>query len=303
MGAGTEALVDAPVAERPLTPAPTPTSTSAWVRAGRPVIDHLAADLAGTDIRVALTDARHATDRRAPEPSIGVRVPITDPSSGRAVGTLDLFSPTAGANPLMLPLATRAAREIEQRLIEDAGLDERLVLHRFLRSRRGARGPFVLVTERRIITNAAADRLVAAEDEAVLRAAAHQLRTGRAGDVLTLALGGGPITARAEPVLDDESVAGTVLRLAPIARGRGGGRGRGPVGARPRYGWDSLTDTERSVTQLVAEGLTNRQAAERLFLSRHTVDFHLRSIYRKLEVESRVELTRLVLTQPAPDEG
>ncbi|HMG44312.1 MAG TPA: LuxR C-terminal-related transcriptional regulator [Acidimicrobiales bacterium] len=264
---------------------------SAWARAGRSVVDHLAADLAGTGIRVALTDADHGTDRRAPEPWIGVRVPITDPTSGRAIGALDLTSPTAGANPLMLPLATRAAREIEQCLLEDAGLDERLVLHRFLKCRRGAKGPFVLVTNRRIITNAAADRLIAPDDEAVLRDAARRLRAGQAGDVLTLALSGGAVTARAEPVVDDGSPAGIVLRLAPIARAA--------VGPRPRWGWESLTDTERSVSLLVAEGLTNRQAAERLFLSRHTVDFHLRSIFRKLGVECRVDLTRLVLLSPS----
>ena len=65
-------------------------------------------------------------------------------------------------------------------------------------------------------------------------------------------------------------------------------------------GWTSLTDTERSVAHVVAEGLTNREAAERLFLSPHTVDFHLRSIFRKLGTNSRVHLTRLViLTQYA----
>ena len=64
---------------------------------------------------------------------------------------------------------------------------------------------------------------------------------------------------------------------------------------RPASGWDSLTDSERRVADTVAEGLTNREAAERLFLSRHTVDFHLRQIFLKLGIRSRVELTRLVL--------
>ena len=58
-------------------------------------------------------------------------------------------------------------------------------------------------------------------------------------------------------------------------------------------GWDSLTDGEQRVVALVAEGLTNREAAARAFLSRHTVDFHLRQIFRKLNVSSRVELVRL----------
>jgi DNA-binding CsgD family transcriptional regulator len=69
--------------------------------------------------------------------------------------------------------------------------------------------------------------------------------------------------------------------------------------SRPVSGWGSLTDTEVSVASLVAESLTNPQVAERMFLSRHTVDFHLRQIFRKLGIESRVALTRLVLEQQA----
>ncbi|MBV9449707.1 MAG: helix-turn-helix transcriptional regulator, partial [Streptosporangiaceae bacterium] len=62
---------------------------------------------------------------------------------------------------------------------------------------------------------------------------------------------------------------------------------------RPVQGWASLTDTERGIAELVAEGLTNRQAAERMFISAHTVAFHLRQIFRKLSIGSRVELARL----------
>jgi DNA-binding CsgD family transcriptional regulator len=64
---------------------------------------------------------------------------------------------------------------------------------------------------------------------------------------------------------------------------------RGP-GSRPVSGWASLTDAERRVARTVAEGGTNMEAAAILHLSRHTVDFHLRHIFRKLNVESRVEL-------------
>lgn len=68
-------------------------------------------------------------------------------------------------------------------------------------------------------------------------------------------------------------------------------------GRRPVTGWDSLTETERRVSRLIAQSLTNAQAAERMFLSRHTVDFHLRQIFRKLNVRSRVELTRVTIDQ------
>ncbi|MBV9872797.1 MAG: hypothetical protein JO214_19450 [Frankiaceae bacterium] len=62
---------------------------------------------------------------------------------------------------------------------------------------------------------------------------------------------------------------------------------------RPSFGWDSLTDTERRVVDVVVEGLTNRQAAAQLYLSPHTVAFHLRQVFRKLEISSRVQLARL----------
>nr|AHE14905.1 StaR-like transcriptional regulator [uncultured bacterium] len=53
-----------------------------------------------------------------------------------------------------------------------------------------------------------------------------------------------------------------------------------------------LTDTERKVAELVAEGMTNQQVARSMYISPHTVAFHLRQIYRKLQIHSRVELTR-----------
>lgn len=60
--------------------------------------------------------------------------------------------------------------------------------------------------------------------------------------------------------------------------------------ARARTGWDSLTVTERKVVDLVAQRLSNPEVAERLFISRHTVESHLKRIYRKLELSSRIEL-------------
>jgi DNA-binding CsgD family transcriptional regulator len=66
---------------------------------------------------------------------------------------------------------------------------------------------------------------------------------------------------------------------------------------RPEQGWASLTDSETAVAQLVADGLTNRDVAERLFVSPHTVSGHLRNIFLKLNVKSRVELARVVSGQ------
>jgi DNA-binding CsgD family transcriptional regulator len=69
---------------------------------------------------------------------------------------------------------------------------------------------------------------------------------------------------------------------------------------RPVSGWASLTDTERRVAEIVAEGLTNAQVGERMFVSRYTVDFHLRQVFRKLSIRSRVELARLALQRGEP---
>lgn len=64
---------------------------------------------------------------------------------------------------------------------------------------------------------------------------------------------------------------------------------------RPVDGWESLTDTERAVSELIAHGLTNRQVAGRMYISTHTVAHHLRQAFRKLSIGSRVELARIVV--------
>jgi DNA-binding CsgD family transcriptional regulator len=51
-----------------------------------------------------------------------------------------------------------------------------------------------------------------------------------------------------------------------------------------------LTPTQRRVAELVASGLTNREAADRLFMSPHTVEAHLSAIYRALDIGSRGQL-------------
>jgi DNA-binding CsgD family transcriptional regulator len=70
---------------------------------------------------------------------------------------------------------------------------------------------------------------------------------------------------------------------------------------RPAFGWGSLTDTERRVADLVAQGLSNRQVANRVFLSAHTVAFHLRHVFWKLGITSRVQLARIAGEQSTED--
>ena len=55
---------------------------------------------------------------------------------------------------------------------------------------------------------------------------------------------------------------------------------------------DDLTPRELQIASIIAEGVTTREAAARLFVSPRTVDAHLGHIYRKLGLSSRSQLTR-----------
>jgi DNA-binding CsgD family transcriptional regulator/tetratricopeptide (TPR) repeat protein len=81
-----------------------------------------------------------------------------------------------------------------------------------------------------------------------------------------------------------------VVRVEASLRALGAPRGRVGRRRRPETGWRSLTATETSVVQLVADGLRNRDIADRLFISRRTVETHLTHIFRKVQVSSRTEL-------------
>jgi DNA-binding CsgD family transcriptional regulator len=74
------------------------------------------------------------------------------------------------------------------------------------------------------------------------------------------------------------------------------------TGARPRRialsGVESLTPSERRVAELAAEGPTNREIAQALFVTQRTVEVHLTSIYRKLAISSRSQLAA-ALAEPA----
>jgi DNA-binding CsgD family transcriptional regulator/DNA-binding Lrp family transcriptional regulator len=80
-----------------------------------------------------------------------------------------------------------------------------------------------------------------------------------------------------------------------------GVRRRVAAAEKPATGWAAMTKSELAVAQLVADGLTNREVAERLFVSPHTVNTHLRQVFAKLQVHSRVDLTRLSTERNSED--
>jgi DNA-binding CsgD family transcriptional regulator len=134
--------------------------------------------------------------------------------------------------------------------------------------------------------------------EAVERAAASEDRLLEAAtrEDLGRALGG-----REEGVGQLEAAYDFYVRIGAhrdVARVRAALR---PLGIRKQQtgvtgaqrGWVSLTRAEQAVVDLVATGLTNREAASELFLSPDTINTHLRHAFAKLGIRSRVELARL----------
>jgi DNA-binding CsgD family transcriptional regulator len=77
-------------------------------------------------------------------------------------------------------------------------------------------------------------------------------------------------------------------------------RGRGKR-KRPTHGWKSLTPTEVRVTELVADGLTNRQIGQKLFISPRTIQTHLSHVFTKLGVSTRAELAANVAKHRPPE--
>jgi DNA-binding CsgD family transcriptional regulator len=225
-------------------------------------------------------------------------MPITDPRTGDLLGAVDLSSRVEDASPLMLPFARRVAWEIGQRLLEDTSEATRVLREHFVRERRRTKDPFVSVSQATMFANAAATRELQPGDHQLLwdwvarSIAGHQPVAG------ALFLTGGTWAVKSfEPIRDGGVIVGASLRLVPPSSAVAGG----PFGAgeRPRFGWASLTATELSIAELVAEGMTNREVAGKLYLSPHTVGFHMRQVFRKLEISSRVDLTRLIVERHA----
>ena len=97
---------------------------------------------------------------------------------------------------------------------------------------------------------------------------------------------------RTEELLGAEVFAAAWVKGAALDTGEAvayASRARGKR-KRPPSGWAGLTPTEEQVVALVAQGLTNPQVAERLFIARGTVKVHLTHVFTKLGVATRAEL-------------
>jgi DNA-binding CsgD family transcriptional regulator len=108
---------------------------------------------------------------------------------------------------------------------------------------------------------------------------------------------------RADEAVDQLNAAfDTYMRHEALADARRVGRELRRLGVerrivsqpRAKVGWDSLTDSELKVVNLIAQGATNRDVATQLHLSPHTVKTHVRNAFAKLGITSRAQLAQLM---------
>jgi DNA-binding CsgD family transcriptional regulator len=119
----------------------------------------------------------------------------------------------------------------------------------------------------------------------------HRVRAGRALD-------------EAWEIFTGMGAHGRAAAAQRLLRSSGAGQRRGErVTVRPSRGWESLTPAEQRVARLIADGHTNRSAAAELVVSVNTVATHVRAIFRKLDVKSRVQLAIAVRELPEPRTG
>jgi DNA-binding CsgD family transcriptional regulator len=112
---------------------------------------------------------------------------------------------------------------------------------------------------------------------------AHADRDGEAADQLNAAFD----TYMGHEALADARRVGRALRRLGVQR-------RIVSQPRAKAGWDSLTDSELKVVNLIAQGLPNRDVATQLHLSLHTVKNHVHNAFAKLGINSRAQLVQLM---------
>ena len=270
------------------------------------------ARLAAGDVPGALREAEdaaegadpHAGFHRAGQPGWCLGTALTAAgNAGRAVPLMrDAFGPgLAGVVPALRPAA--AADLIEAQLAAGDVAGARETLGSARAAARRAATPWAAA-----VAGSAAAAVLLAEGRADEAAA----EAGAAGQVAT----GAPLLASRARLLEGRALAAAGDRPAALEALAGAESALGAAGARRRHAEATrelrrlgrrvrrpaedaapdalgpLTAREREIAGLVAAGHTNREVAEQLVLSPKTIEAHLRNIYAKLGVRSRVELAR-----------
>jgi DNA-binding CsgD family transcriptional regulator len=107
------------------------------------------------------------------------------------------------------------------------------------------------------------------------------------------------LARRAATLAADSGAVTVTARLNGRLRALGVRLGSTAPRARPRFGWESLTDTERRIVDLVAAGTGGPDIARRLHLSPRTVQTHVSHALTKLGLSNRVELAAAAAARSA----
>jgi DNA-binding CsgD family transcriptional regulator len=200
-----------------------------------------------------------------------------------------------------------SAVNTEHRERSAATLADGLLFEDFMRARDKSRHAVVALNERLMIMNVAASEVLNPCEQPRLWKLAQDGALPGGPQIKDLPLSNGKsVMASHRPVVRDGTMVGILVQFSMPDDHPGGREGVDNAEAVPAN-WQGLTKTERQVAQVVACGLTNREAGRRIYMSPHTVDAHLRHIFRKLDINSRVELARIVgqlhRQLPRPESG
>ena len=136
---------------------------------------------------------------------------VRDPRTGRVLGVIDLTAMRRHFTPLMLVVGLQTVRTVEGRLFDEASLDERVLLSRFIKATRHTHRPAVAISHQVMIENASAADLLEVTDHAVLRQEVQRVRDDATPQDFTVLIeNGGGITGRVQPVLDGERFVGAL---------------------------------------------------------------------------------------------
>jgi DNA-binding CsgD family transcriptional regulator len=186
-----------------------------------------------------------------------VRLALAAGQAGRARDVAAAVTGVASRN--QVPWITAAALRCQGLAADDAGILQEAVSA-------CARGPRPL------------QLALTCEDAGA--AFARQGNVDRAGRLLDQAI----------TIYEGLGAARDLARADAALRHMGIRRGRRVTHSRAQSGWPSLTPSERAVVDLVAEGLSNPQIGQRLYVSRRTVQTHLGHVFAKLHITSRAQL-------------
>lgn len=147
--------------------------------------------------------------------------PLRHPLHGRLLGSLNLTCAVEDTHPLLLTWVQELVRDIERRLLDDVGARQRMLLDAYLHSVPDSRHPIVCLDSRTVISNAAAARLLGAQDHATLgEMTARGITDGVFTPVRMELSTGHTVDVEGTLVRDGSRAVGAAVRLAVVARER-----------------------------------------------------------------------------------